>query len=229
MYCTSHPRGSQINPKCRATHLVNGLSHGRKSFTTRVIDKEHVNAILGSLGVPKHKIVKGIPHSCGILGCGLSHALAVAECIDSNATSCAIFEDDFELVRDPEEAKIAVERFFQSEPPSWEVLMLRAHAVMPSSPSPDFSHLDVINATLTASGYIIHRSFAPKILETFMEASYRLNESNCSQAEYAHDVLWKRLQQSGKWFALKPLIGKQRASYSDIEKRHVDYNVRRQL
>jgi len=87
------------------------------------IDKEHVNAILGSLGVPKHKIVKGIPHSCGILGCGLSHALAVAECIDSNATTCAIFEDDFELVRDPEEAKIAVERFFQSEPPSWEVLM----------------------------------------------------------------------------------------------------------
>ena len=185
---------------------------------------EHVNAVLGSLGVSKHKIVKGIPHSCG-----LSHALAVAECIDSNATTCAIFEDDFELVRDPEEAKVAVERFFQSEPPSWEVLMLSAHAVMPSSPSPDFSHLDVINAALTASGYIIHRSFAPKILETFMEASYRLNESNCSQAEYAHDVLWKRLQQSGKWFALKPLIGKQRASYSDIEKRHVDYNVRRQL
>ena len=190
---------------------------------------EHINAVLGSLGVSKHKIVKGIPHSCGILGCSLSHALAVAECMSSRATTCAIFEDDFELVRDPEEAKVAVERFFQSEPPSWEVLMLSAHAVTPSSPSPDFSHLDIINAALTASGYIIHRSFAPEILETFLEASYRLNESNCSQAEYAHDVLWKRLQQTGKWFALKPLIGKQRASYSDIEKRHVDYNVRRRF
>ena len=163
-----------------------------------MIDKEHVNAVFGSPGVSKHKVVKGIPHSCGILGCGLSHALAVAECIDSNATTCAIFEDDFELVRDPEEAKVAVERFFQSEPPSWEVLMLSAHAVMPSSPSPDFSHLDVINVALTASGYIIQRSFALKILVIFMEASYRLNESNCSRAEYAHDVLWKRLQQSGK-------------------------------
>ena len=106
---------------------------------------EHINVVLGSLGVSKHKIVKGIPHSCGILGCGLSHALAVAECIDSNATTCAIFEDDFELVRDPEEAKAAVDRFFQNEPPSWEVLMLSANTVTPSSPLPDFSHLDVIN------------------------------------------------------------------------------------
>jgi len=162
---------------------------------------EHINAVLGSLGVSKHKIVKGIPHSCGILGYGLSHALTVAECIDLNATTCAIFEDDFELVRGPEEAKAAVDRFFRNEPPSWEVLMLSAHAVTPSSPSPEFSHLDVINAALTASGYIIHRSFAPKILGTFLEASYRLNESNCSQAEYAHDVLWKMLQRSGKWFA----------------------------
>ena len=36
---------------------------------------------------------------------------------------------------------------------------------------------------------------------------------------YAHDQTWKNLQQSGKWFALKPLIGKQKASYSDIEKK----------
>ena len=190
---------------------------------------QHINAVMDSLGISKHKIVKGVPHSCGILGCGLSHALAVAECIDSNATMCAIFEDDFELVRDPEEANAALERFFRGEPPSWEVLMLSANAVTPSSPSPEFSHLDIINAALTASGYIIHKSFAPTLLQTFLQASYRLSESNCSQTEYAHDVLWKKLQQSGRWFALRPLIGKQRASYSDIEKRLVDYNVRRRL
>ena len=188
---------------------------------------EHINAVLGSVGISEHNVVKGIPHSCGILGCGLSHALAVAECIDSNATTCAIFEDDFELVRDPDEAKTAVERFFRTDPPSWEVLMLSAHAVTPSSPSPEFSHLEIINAALTASGYVVHKSFAPTLLRTFMEASYRLSKSNCSQTEYAHDVLWKKLQQSGKWYALKPLIGKQKASYSDIEKRHVDYNVRK--
>ena len=186
----------------------------------------HVLSQLG-LGGTRHKVVNGIPHSCGILGCGLSHALALIGCIDSNATVCAVFEDDFELVRDPEEANAALERFFRGEPPSWEVLMLSANQVTPNTPSPDFGHLDVINQALTASGYLVHRSFAPTLLRTFMQAAFHLNKSNCSQAHYAHDVLWTSLQRSGKWFALKPLVGKQRASYSDIEKMDVDYRVRR--
>ena len=107
--------------------------------------------------------------------------------------------------------------------------MLSAHAITPSSPSAEFSHLDVINAALTASGYIIHRSFATTLLHNFLQAAYHLNESNCSKAEYAHDVLWKKHQQSGKWFALKPVIGRQRASYSDIEKMNVDYKVKLRL
>jgi len=37
------------------------------------------------------------------------------------------------------------------------------------------------------------------------------------------------LQRSGKWFVLRPVIGRQRASYSDIEKRHVDYKVKLRL
>ena len=193
-------------------------------------DRLHeINAVLGSLGISNQAIVKGVSHSCGALGCSLSHAMAVAECMDSNATTCAIFEDDFELVRDPEEAKAAIDRFFRSEPPSWEVLMLSAHAITPSSPSAEFSHLNVINAALTASGYIIHRSFATTLLHNFLQAAYHLNESNCSKAEYAHDVLWKKHQQSGKWFALKPVIGRQRASYSDIEKMNVDYQVKLRL
>ena len=93
----------------------------------------------------------------------------------------------------------------------------------------EFSHLDVINAALTASGYIIHRSFATTLLHNFLQAAYHLNESNCSKAEYAHDVLWTKRQQSGKWFALKPVIGRQRASYSDIEKMNVDYKVKLRL
>lgn len=190
---------------------------------------QDITGVLGSLGISNRSLVKGVPHSCGALGCSLSHAMAVAECIDSNATKCAIFEDDFELVRDPEEAKAAIDRFFRSEPPSWEVLMLSANVVSPSSPSAEFSHLDVINAALTASGYIVHRSFAPKLLQTFLQAAYHLNESNCSKVDFAHDVLWKRHQQSGKWFALKPLIGRQRASYSDIEKMNVDYAVKLRL
>lgn len=103
--------------------------------------------------------------------------------------------------------------------------MLSANAVSPNVPSADFGHLEVIVEAMTASGYLVHKDFAPTLLRTLLQAAYHLNKSNCSQAHYAHDVLWAELQRSGKWFALKPVIGKQRASYSDIEKRHVDYKA----
>ena len=196
------------------------------NLETRSDRLHEINAVLGSLGIANHTIVKGIPHSCGALGCSLSHAMAVAECIDSNATTCAVFEDDFELVRDPREANAAIEIFFRTQPSSWEVLMFSANAISPSSHSKDFSHLSVVNAAFTASGYIVHRSFATTLLNIFLQAAFHLNESNCSKVEFAHDVLWLKLQQSGKWFSLKPLIGKQRASYSDIEKMNVDYKVK---
>lgn len=219
---------------------VRGDAHGiqRRSFGLNAIDSifvihlqsrddrlQHINGVMESLGVSKHKIVNGVPHSCGALGCSLSHIMALTECVQSNATTCAVFEDDFELLRDPNKANAAVELFFRAEPSSWEVLMLSSN-VLSSSPS-DHIFLDEIKEAQTASGYLVHKSFAPIMLQNHLYAAYHLNQADCPHNVYAHDQTWKNLQQSGKWFALKPLIGKQKASYSDIEKRNVDYNVRR--
>lgn len=217
------------------THLIhdrrhrNGFQFVNSIFVIHLESRKdrlhQINDVLSSLHILKYDIIKGVPHSCGALGCSLSHAMAMNECIKSNATTCAVFEDDFELSGGPEDANGAVDIFFRSQPPSWDVLMLSAN-VISSSPSAELSHLESIHWALTTSGYIVHRSFASTLLQNFMQAAYHLNESNCSKEEYAHDVLWKELQQSGKWFALKPLIGKQRASYSDIERKDVDYKVK---
>lgn len=205
-----------------------GFNHIDATFVvnleTRSDRLEAINTVLGSLGISNHKIVKGVPHRCGTLGCSLSHAMALSECIDSNATTCAIFEDDFELLREPEEANAAIEKFFRNEPPNWQMLMLSSN-VLSKSPS-EYSHLDVIDAALAGSGYIVHKNFADVLLHKILQAAYSLNHSNCVTIEYAPDVLWRELQRSGKWFALKPLIGKQRASFSDIEQKHVDYRVK---
>lgn len=186
---------------------------------------QQINGVMESLGVSKHKIVNGVPHSCGALGCSLTHIMALSECVHSNATTCAVIEDDFELSGDPKEANAAVELFFMEGPPSWEVLMLSSN-IYASLPSEHF-FLDVIQDAQTTSGYIVHTSYAPTLLHNFLYAAYNL-DVDCPQI-YAIDQTWKRLQRSGKWYALKPLIGKQTASYSDIEKRNVDYQVRRRL
>ena len=51
-------------------------------------DRLHeISAVLSSLGVSNQAVIKGVPHSCGALGCSLSNAMAVAECMDSNAVT----------------------------------------------------------------------------------------------------------------------------------------------
>ena len=51
-------------------------------------DRLHeISAVLSSLGVSNQAVIKGVPHSCEALGCSLSNAMAVAECMDSNAVT----------------------------------------------------------------------------------------------------------------------------------------------
>jgi hypothetical protein len=39
------------------------------------------------------------------------------------------------------------------------------------------------------------------------------------------DQYWKRLQPQSNWYIFEPKLGKQRASFSDIEDTAVDYDV----
>jgi hypothetical protein len=58
--------------------------------------KEEVHA----LGVVKWELIPAVAHSCGALGCALSHVLATQRCIQSRQELCLILEDDFEVNRD---------------------------------------------------------------------------------------------------------------------------------
>ena len=228
---TESSLGRRSSPRDRA---VNRLGYGFRSIgSIFVINLEHrkdrlsqVNEVMDALGVAHHKKVNAVPHSCGPFGCSMSHIMALSECLASNSTECAIIEDDFMLLRSPEDANAAVERFFWDGPSSWQVLMLSS-SIQSSSPSPH-SFLDIVHDAQTTSGYIVRKSYAGKLLQNFLLSAYHLNQNECPlpiKMEYAIDMYWKRLQSSGEWFALKPLIGKQRPSYSDIEKTDVDFNV----
>jgi hypothetical protein len=40
---------------------------------------------------------------------------------------------------------------------------------------------------------------------------------------YALDMYWQRIQARDNWYLVAPSLVVQRPSYSDIEKKHVDY------
>jgi hypothetical protein len=112
---------------------------------------------------------------------------------------------------------------FNAGPLHWDVVLVSAR--LQDSEDTDFSFLSRVREAQTTSGYLVHARYLPKLLGNFLESSFKLNK-NCSLYDkYAIDQFWKRLQPRDRWYAFSPLLGRQLPSFSDIEKREVDYKV----
>ena len=74
--------------------------------------------------------------------------------------------------------------------------------------------------------YIRALSVDATLLANFQEGAQQLECTGYAQYEkYAIDQYWKKLQPVSNWYVFNPVMGKQRASFSDIHKMNVDYNV----
>ena len=83
---------------------------------------------------------------------------------------------------------------------------------------------DTLNAQ-TTSGYVVHSCFYDALLDNFEKGLAQLKKAPHKHGQFALDMYWKRLQPSAQWFHAAPAIGTQRTSYSDIEKKLVNYGV----
>lgn len=70
--------------------------------------------MLASLGM-QIQVYDRSAKECGYIGCSLSHAVSVAECVHSKYAACAVFEDDF-ILGNAQAANRAMDEFFLSRP-----------------------------------------------------------------------------------------------------------------
>jgi len=154
----------------------------------------------------------------GQLGCAESHTLALEKFIESGKNYCIIFEDDFEFTQSQETINELVNCVF-NEIPDFDVLMLSSNTLQ-ELPT-DFPFVTKIIDAQTLSGYAVSKNFAPTLLNNFKESITLLQQER--RGEYCVDMNIKKLQPHTKWYCINPKIGRQIASYSDNEKRHVDY------
>ena len=61
------------------------------------------------------------------------------------------------------------------------------------------------------------------VLRDTNQSSYMNLIKGKDKEKFACDVLWQKIQNNNKWYAFSPKLGKQIVSYSDIEKKVVDY------
>jgi hypothetical protein len=150
----------------------------------------------------------------GAVGCLKSHikALETFLAMPDNVRHALILEDDCEFIVDP---RPGVDLFLAAHGDSdWDVLMLSSSTL---KEEPYTSYATRIQNAQTTAAYAVTRRFAA-ILLAHWQASLTQPFLECDQS-------WKTLQAGSRWFCLLPKPGRQRESYSDIEKRSVNYGV----
>ena len=101
-------------------------------------------------------------------------------------------------------------QFFSSNYSKDFDLVMLAGSTMTEFPIEEY--ITRVHHSQTTSGYLISKSFAPKLLENFKE---------CDML----DVNWLKLQPVSNWYSFRPRLGLQMESYSDITHKMENYRL----
>jgi glycosyl transferase, family 25 len=164
-------------------------------------------------------------------GCAFSHGKAIADFLFAEEKPfLLVLEDDF-TVRNADEFLAGIAGA-TSQAGFWDVFLLAHNAAIPIARTPIKNTYRVVNAQ-TASAYLVGRLYASRLMEIFFRSAEMLDRvknvpqpaRDIASSLFRCDMLWKQLQENDRFCAHIPAVCAQRASYSDIEKKMVDYRV----
>ncbi len=177
--------------------------------------KQKIENQLHNFGLYDYIRVDAIKTTNGAVGCALSHIEALEIAIKNKYKRVLIMEDDFVFEVSPCKLhkKFAL---LSSSNFDFHVLLL-SHNIQKHFPT----HIPGISRVLesqTASGYIVHFTCFHTLLAIFKESAQTITNQFIAIDQY-----WKVIQPVTKWYAFYPRLGYQGPSYSDIEKKYVNY------
>lgn len=160
----------------------------------------------------------------GYIGCALSHIKALEQFLESPHSLAIIHEDDYE--------PIIYESYWSNlesiitDAPIFDMLIL-AYTTIEGTPENDSKYIKLTKA-FTTSGYVITRTSAPALLENLKEGIFHYLEcykqTGIFKDIYVLDVWWHQFMKTHSVYCVDPRLGKQRESYSDLQKKVVSYN-----
>ena len=183
------------------------LQHVQQELKKMNIDAERINAI---------KMAEGA------IGCTLSHIRCLELAKERQYPHVFIVEDDITFLQ-PELLSENLKKFeSNTELKSWDVLIIGGNNCPPYTKINDYCIHAFNNQTTT--GYIVKSHYYDTLIQNFKESAQMLMRNPHNKREYALDMYWKRLQQTGIWLMIVPATVTQYQDYSDIEKRVVNYD-----
>jgi GR25 family glycosyltransferase involved in LPS biosynthesis len=183
------------------------LKHITEELKKMNIEAERINAI---------KMVDGA------IGCTLSHIRCLELAKERQYPYVFIMEDDITFLS-PNLLNENLVKFQENpELKNWDVLIIGGNNSPPYIKITDYCIRVANNQTTT--GYIVKSHYYDTLIQNFKESAKKLMQNPNNKREYALDMYWKRLQQTGIWLMIIPATVTQYQDYSDIEKRVVNYN-----
>jgi len=160
----------------------------------------------------------------GARGCTASHIKALEYIIENKYwNNVLIIEDDFTFVSNDTDVINQSVSYLINKIQEYDVLLLSQGCVDFKAQNTNDNNIKKVLSSQTTSGYIVNKNYVFTLLSTFKE-SYNNMKKFGYKPEWCLDQCWKKLMPAGKWFTYKDRIGKQYESYSDIEKKEVNYN-----
>ncbi len=196
----------------------------------RVDRKAHIEKEIKKIDpeLRKTQAIKAIEHEQAGIGCCLSHIKVLEDAIYHDYENIIVFEDDFYFSVKTGYFFDSIDYFFEKYP-NYNLCMISRNLIRRKKLCKNV--FEVLDAQ-TTSGLLINNRFYKQLKKTFEEAYKGLMSGNKSIDDgyygvgniYALDQYWKKLQGSNKkFYTFSKALGKQIPSYSDIEKKHMDY------
>jgi GR25 family glycosyltransferase involved in LPS biosynthesis len=183
---------------------------------------EQILSELRRMNTDMSKVVRisATKHAIPAIGCAKSHMECYTRLKNSDSKNCLILEDDFMFKQSERLTEFMINRFFKLNV-MWDVVMLSCfdRAVQQSTIPGLVRALNV----QTASGYAVQKHFVDKLIETNRKGIELMEQTMTAVCEGCCDQSWKVLQPCSNWYIFNPKLGYQRPGYSNIEKRLVEY------
>ena len=179
--------------------------------------------------IDENRIIKIRAHHYpdnGAAGCLMSHITALSKALSDNmGENILICEDDF-MIKDMNYFNKMLD-LFVNKIPKWHVVMLGHNTVESKDTGIETKQHEKIIRILnsqTTSGYLIKRSYIPKLLDIYAKDLKEYMKTG-EWGNFYTDQSWKILQPVDDWYAFEPSVGFQRPSYSDIQNGFISVEV----
>ena len=202
---------------------MNNISDIKHAFyinlESRTDRKIHVEKELSNVGIRANRF-NAIKLKNGAIGCSMSHLKCIQYAKDNNLPHILICEDDIQFL-EPTVFKNQLNKFLEIHK-EWDVILLAGNNIQPYTIIDDTCIK--VNHCQTTTGYIVRNHYFDNMIHNIKEGIQKLIQYPEKHFFFALDKYWLSLQKEGDWYLITPLTVIQRANYSDIEKKFINYS-----